>query len=356
MKLLRNFTTAQLGGYLEALAPLLLTLLIFVMYDMLIDALVLCGSTLAAGCQAINITQLLKDNNLCCFNTAGAVKATVIQGRFLWLFTVGLNILACVGTVMIGVYIVWNVIAGRSRRYQQAFAGSMILLTLLAFVLFLSREPNINSLVRCSADYTNNRLVNQFLACTATIELPSVIAVSNWIIALSYTSAFLLVLLSSAILWPVEKERQTSEAEISKRTKLLRVLLYTGMVQLVTSTLRLSTTFHWATSFLPLDDKNPASGPLIKAVVGLATTLTYIEAATYTLILVAVYLPAILILRSRACKLITSDEFQAEPAREKWLQERGLALSISVYIPRLVALLAPLLAGPMSDMVMRFIQ
>ncbi|MBD0327371.1 MAG: hypothetical protein ICV68_13120, partial [Pyrinomonadaceae bacterium] len=86
--------------------------------------------------------------------------------------------------------------------------------------------------MRCSADNTNERLVNQFLACTATIEMPSVIAVSNWIITLSYLSAFLLVLYSTAILWPVDKERQLTESEISERIKLLRILLYTGMVEL----------------------------------------------------------------------------------------------------------------------------
>ncbi|MBD0327370.1 MAG: hypothetical protein ICV68_13115 [Pyrinomonadaceae bacterium] len=144
MKLLRQFTLTRLGGYLTALAPFLLVVLIFVMYDLLIKALVLCGSTWAAGCQAVNITQLLRENNLCCLGAVGAAKATVIQGRFLWLFMVGLNILACLGTITVGVYIIWRLLEGRSRRFRQVFAGSMILLALLAFAVFLFRDSNLN--------------------------------------------------------------------------------------------------------------------------------------------------------------------------------------------------------------------
>ncbi|MBD0325044.1 MAG: hypothetical protein ICV68_01355, partial [Pyrinomonadaceae bacterium] len=130
----------------------------------------------------------------------------------------------------------------------------------------------------------------------------------------------------------------------------------TGMVELVISTLRLNASFNWAISFLPVDNKNPASGPMVKAVENLATTLSFMEAATYTLILVAVYVPAFLILRSRACKLITGAEYSTAPAREKWLQERGLVISVASYVPRIVALLAPLLAGPLGDTVLRFIR
>jgi hypothetical protein len=349
---------AQPQSYLEALTPLLLVVLVFFTYNLLIDAFVSCRTKWGAGCQSINITRLFSEKNLCCLVPAGPIKATVIQWRFLWLFMVGLNILACAATIVIGIYIVQRVLAGRSRRYQQVFAGSIILLTLLAFYIFLSREPNLSSLVNCRDNYPTNRLVNQFLACTVTSEMPSVIAVSNWIIAFSYMAAFLLVLLSVAILWPVAKERRTSELEISERIKLLRILLYTGMFQLVISTLRLSATFHWATSFfLSQDENNPAAATaMVKSLERLASTLSSIEAATYTLILIAIYVPAIFILRNRAYLLISQEDCPTPPSREKWLEERGLNISVSAYIPRMAALLAPLLAGPLGDMVARFIQ
>jgi hypothetical protein len=353
MKRRRKFILTLPGSYLEALAPLVLVVLIFLMYHFMTRALVSCGPEWGTGCQPVNVTQFFKENGLCCLAPAGALKGEVMQGRFLWLFMTGLNFLACFATVAAGIYIVAKVLAGRPRRYQLGFAGSLALLTLLALFFFLGRDDNISRLVDCPTGYETERLVNQYLACTATTEMPSVIAVSNWTIALSYTAAFLLVLLSGAILWPVPSQLQRAEKEkaISERIKLSRVLLYTGMLQLVISTLRLNAAFRWSQSFLPPAANNPAS----KALEHLAATLGSTEAATYTLILVAIYLPALFILRNRACTLINHEECPTPPAREKWLQERGLSISISAYVPRLAAILAPLLAGPLGDMVARFL-
>jgi hypothetical protein len=79
-----------------------------------------------------------------------------------------------------------------------------------------------------------------------------------------------------------------------------------------------------------------------------------VQAMINTLILVAVYLPAAFVLRRRAERL--ADEKFGEgkgtlPEREKWMQNRGLALSTSEYLPRVAALLAPLLAGPIGDLI-----
>jgi hypothetical protein len=39
--------------------------------------------------------------------------------------------------------------------------------------------------------------------------------------------------------------------------------------------------------------------------------------------------------------------------REKWLRSEGLLMSHSEYLPRVVAILAPLLAGPLGDLLGR---
>jgi hypothetical protein len=46
-------------------------------------------------------------------------------------------------------------------------------------------------------------------------------------------------------------------------------------------------------------------------------------------------------------------DFDTLPKREKWFTERGLDISFSGIFPRLAAILGPLMAGPLADLLGR---
>lgn len=58
------------------------------------------------------------------------------------------------------------------------------------------------------------------------------------------------------------------------------------------------------------------------------------------------YFPAVLLLRARANELA---DLAKPEAPDAWLTENGLGVSVSAWLPRIVAILAPLMAGPFVD-------
>lgn len=90
-----------------------------------------------------------------------------------------------------------------------------------------------------------------------------------------------------------------------------------------------------------------------EAVLGTALAITLFWGVTFTLMLVTTYLPAALVLARRAEAVllrIPSEEDKAEP--EQWLKEHGLFLSLQDHIPQFGLILAPLLASPLSSLLL----
>ncbi len=164
------------------------------------------------------------------------------------------------------------------------------------------------------------------------------------------------VLASCAALWPVAKPCAEAVAEIARRMSYLRALLYVGMIALVASVLRLTALFHWALSFLPSDDR---AAPLVARV---TSNVTSGEAAAYTLLLAAIYVPAALVLRHRALSLVPPKEKRVRKSKDgkeertlsgdEWLEENGLSVTGSPkeILPKPAAILAPLLVGSVGDL------
>jgi len=107
----------------------------------------------------------------------------------------------------------------------------------------------------------------------------------------------------------------------------------------VASVLRLAALHAWLTSA----DKS----------LGLPTSgLLRIWGVFYTTLLVAIYLPALFLLRQRADRVAGAEATPA--AHDEWLAKRGLKVSIPEALPRIVALLAPILAADASKLLNLF--
>lgn len=86
---------------------------------------------------------------------------------------------------------------------------------------------------------------------------------------------------------------------------------------------------------------------------GAALAITLFWGVTFTLMLVATYLPAAILLARRAQALL--QERPDTPTvldRDQWLKDHGLFLSLQDHFPQFGLMLAPLLASPLSSLLL----
>src|ERR1044072_5854594 len=186
-------------------------------------------------------------------------------------------------------------------------------------------------------------------------------------------------------------------AHLAMQMRHLRILLYAGAVLLALTALRGKTNFDWAMDYLPplwaLDDKTPewqAATAFHGLLKNLALNNITGVGVMNTLVLSALYVPAALVLQKRAARLANeaarieklkaaeaaravqaakaakasepAEDVKAEGARkeaepekkkfdrEEWMKSRGLAFPFKEQLTRIAALISPLLAGPVAEL------
>ncbi|HSJ89766.1 MAG TPA: hypothetical protein VK909_21320, partial [Anaerolineales bacterium] len=83
-------------------------------------------------------------------------------------------------------------------------------------------------------------------------------------------------------------------------------------------------------------------------------SLITLWAIEFSALLAAAYLPAYMILRSRALMIAEPADKPAE-SRE-WLKESGLDLNFLQMISRILTIIAPMLASPVINILSQFVQ
>jgi hypothetical protein len=327
--------------YVEAFFPLLTAFLIMACYTVFNAVFGHCewGN---AGCNALNITSLLK--SLVAQTNNDLVEA--LPGRALWAFIAALNYLACLATIFCAFYLLRSSSESYDRPSRRAF------LLLCGFVVLSVAAAT--SVMPSESVYPPPVL--QALEVTAKAGVSNIVHIVRWTIGVSYAAAALIALTSCVILLPPPRGSHTA-LELAGRMRLLRTLLYFGTVLLVLVSLRFAAELRWSVDLLKAwrTSTTPDVDAHIKTIENLFSVLTSTAAGLNTLLLASVYLPAALVLRRRAHHLA---EQKAEagatlPDRDEWLKKQGLSLSFSEQLPRFAAILAPLLAGPVGDLIGR---
>lgn len=163
---------------------------------------------------------------------------------------------------------------------------------------------------------------------------------NRFVEAVSLTGTLSLAAAACALLWRPDPEKDLTEDQLTQRAKLLRPVLYVAAATLVIAGLRLAATHAWALSYLPPES---AFGMSVASLTkGIVTSL----GVAYTLFAAGMYLPAALILRERLKKLPT-----AKPDPDGFLASHGFPPSMVQLLPRVIALLAPLLVGPLGQLI-----
>lgn len=131
---------------------------------------------------------------------------------------------------------------------------------------------------------------------------------------------------------------QARVAALAENQRKVRLLLYVGALALIAGTLEASALYTWAVSMLEITRYSHASD--------IPHTLGIVNGALYSILLAAIFVPAMIQLRVQARRLAEAANPDSSAAeRNKWLDENAIAGTIPRQIYSTLAVAGPLLAG-----------
>lgn len=312
-----NDTSTKWTG-VSCFLPLLIPAVIVIAFVGFYKLFLFCHGT-DAPCSLITTTVLRAG-----VKSSNDIQVRTYVAKAIWTLVNGVHAIACCAAVIISAAVM-NCALSKYTRTRTTIIG-----------LAIAVAANFSLVVSIFFNRDTGSPGPQLLRATVGQVLPTIFIYSRGFDALSLTAVFSLCCAVCALLWNPEPDKR----QLRRHLKLLRYVLFTSAVMLVIGVLRLSTTLNWGASFIPSDSEvREFIDPLVSGTVSSLGTF-------YTLLIAGMDVPAIVLLRARANELAEDNRPEAP---DTWLSENGLTLSVSVWLPRIVAILAPLMAGPFID-------
>ncbi|MEO1091785.1 MAG: hypothetical protein AAFX81_14220 [Pseudomonadota bacterium] len=133
------------------------------------------------------------------------------------------------------------------------------------------------------------------------------------------------------------------EAALARRARQLRELVAIAAVYMVAGVVHMGAWTHWAVALVG----DPTHAPSLAA---LAQGVTLFWGTAFTAMIASFYVPMTVVLRRLAGEVMDATAV-ATDIRPAWLKARGLSFDVADQLPQVVAMAAPLLAGPLSAVV-----
>lgn len=271
------------------------------------------------------------------------VVVTRYERRLVWSFFSGLSVLLSVVSLAAAVIVARAAPATRAldarRRTLLVLLPSLALLVLLSFFAE-AQMPTMHPMLEAT------------VGREPSLGMPWVAWVMGIMNALSNACGVALALAVWLLLRPrpehspeappssTGEELQKRLASLRETSVWLRVFLYVGTAGLVAGVLRMNATISWMQSFVVAADE-----PILNS---LRTTLVGTIGTFYSLMLASLYLPAVFIVRERARGVIHAAAVPAE-VKTAALDATNFSSSPKDVLPKIIALLGPLLAGPVGE-------
>ena len=312
-------------------------------------------------------------------------QAVSASGLAAWRFTTGLVLVTLFGALVISFLIIWFAPRDIPPPHRAAYALYAIVWLVVCTGLFTLMNWRADGLERAAV------IARQYLEFIDRQLEHSQVWEWEWkLLYAGYVTVLYMLCASGATLLPDRRKASAAEDKarnLAAKMRYLRLLLYVGAFMLAAGALRGRLNQDWALSYLPplaafegaTEQKLAASliyGRLKTIGSNTVTSVAFLN----TLLLAAIYVPAALVLQRRADNLFetTSQASRAEMAsgdaetkkgvegkpaksgdksgdkptsgREEWMKEHGLSFPLKDHLGRVAAILSPLLAGPLGDL------
>ncbi|HEV2799978.1 MAG TPA: hypothetical protein VGW12_05765 [Pyrinomonadaceae bacterium] len=319
----KQATVGSFTSCFLSLTPLLASIVAFFIYGLMYVNFLYCADN-SPQCRLINLQSVFRD-----IRPETGMSVAGYLDRVTWTLAGGLHLLVSLAAILVSGLVIYHALNG----YRARVRWMLILIALI-----VAADMGLITALLTAADASSPaRLI---LARTVARVMIDIDFYNRLFDALGITVGMMLTFAACALIWRDKGETQ-GEAELKRRLRLLRALLYAGAAALIIGVLRLAAALNWGGGFWA---SGSASGREASALInGIISSL----GISYTLILVSMYLPTVLILNARVESLAHA---VAPENPKEWLDKRGLILSYRGYLPRLLALLGPVLIGPFGQL------
>lgn len=262
-----------------------------------------------------------------------------VRSRYIWLTTVILALVTGIYAFFLCAMIIYHC-HPRSRLSVVTAIGTVFALSGVAFIWSLDETYTLyravfsfsyDNLRQAGAQRIGEHLLRYVMVVVSVVNVQALIV-----------PVVALLAACSTLAPPISG--QPDPTFYALQMKRLKEVLTAASAILVSGILHMGAWLRWPAALV--GDKAAQD-----AVLGAALAITLFWGVTFTLMLVATYLPAALVLARQAEALLLGRPSEAaEPEPEQWLKDHGLFLSLQDHFPQFSLILAPLLASPLSSL------
>ncbi|MGE0643618.1 MAG: hypothetical protein AB7P24_08110 [Nitrospira sp.] len=262
------------------------------------------------------------------------------KSRYIWLTTVVLALVAGIYAFLLCAMMIYQCHRG-PRLVVVTTIGLVFALGGVTFIWALDESHTLyravfgfsyDNLSRAGSQRISEHLLRYVMVVVSTVNVQALIVPVVALLAACSTLAS-----------PISGQPPDPQFYASQMKRLKEVLTAASAI-LVSGILHMGAWLRWPAALVA--DKGGQ-----EAVLGTALAITLFWGVTFTLMLVSTYLPAALLLAQRAEALLMERPSEnAEPEPDQWLKDHGLFLSLQDHFPQFGLILAPLLASPLSSL------
>ncbi len=265
-----------------------------------------------------------------------------VKSRYIWLTTVVVALVAGVYALILCGLIIYQS-HSRSRLLVVTAVGIFLASTGIVFIWALDER---HALYRAVFSFSYDNLRQAGPQRISEDFLRYIMAVVSTVNVQAMVVPVVTLLAACSTLAPPPAGELLDPQFCASQMKRLKEVLTAASAILVGGILHMGAWLRWPAALV-------AGKEAHEAVLGVALAITLFWGVTFTLMLVSTYLPAALILAKRAQALLQEPPLkQPVPEPEQWLKDHGLFLSLQDHFPQFGLMLAPLLASPLSSLLL----
>jgi len=267
---------------------------------------------------------------------AVALNNAAYSARTLWSGTFFLHICICLAVISLGFY----ALREATRGYPPILFRSVSSIYLLYILgqIFIFAQTGSYQVVQ--------QLLSKTIVTAQYSSFPNVVNFVVFLDKLGFLVASLLVIAAGLTLLEPSKETLQNEKHLASQMSILRLILYAGTGVFISTIFMWSFTFRWALVYI-----YPNEGFYYDSVVSIANSQVIVRGVYFSILLSATYLPTTALQYWRASKIAQQENPDALPSEmAKWMKENGIGISPTEFLPRIAAILGPILAGSISEL------